>query len=624
MATPQPASPPMATSSSSIFQLPLFLPIATLTALTAYNIDLFQPIFWPFFWGLAVSLPLHASKNIILNAILDAEEQQKDSGVAVPLLFSKASAEFIFGPLHPVFEEFLHRYHVILSSLFGPPASTPTQSKPMDGEEPPQVPVTAPIIPKRVDWSLWSLQWAVRVSMLSVLWDPVARKRWGMVVVTLVAGHAGWVVARAAGVGKGGKEVLGREVRREKWNGGVVSALIWAGVLGTLGSVGLFAGEVVTAVPTMTAQVANFLSIPPQPPITPLSSPFIPLIPNLGILTGLTKNLVPPLRSTVLSQLDAQLTPTNLTATQTATIVSAGVGVYEAFLSESTGVPPHHDQEFHAAVEAFRGRFLLITDAVRLAANGDVVGFWGRLDRLLERLGRMERREVKRWSARSTSALPGILGPKSSISSSQFVFFSTLGTFVASRDGLTGTPPPFLAKPRPLHFFEPLSTSMLLTSASSSSRVSLSHILNVLLLSDISLKFLPSPFNQPPPQTPLPLWPPHPLDRHHLHPASRRTSHSNSRTSLRALARLHLDGNLLRSGLFLGAHLWAAAVAEGEIILDGMGSDGIVALDGFAFWLGWVKMGTPLGIVVGPWAVMAFRRGVMDVRKKMVEMGVRV
>ncbi|KAJ3131108.1 hypothetical protein HK100_006793 [Physocladia obscura] len=47
---------------------------------------------------------------------------------------------------------------------------------------------------------------------------------------------------------------------------------------------------------------------------------------------------------------------------------------------------------------------------------------------------------------------------------------------------------------------------------------------------------------------------------------------------------------------------------ESNILQEFLGTDGIAVVDGFSAWLGWMAFGSPFGLIIGPWAVVAFRR----------------
>jgi hypothetical protein len=61
------------------------------------------------------------------------------------------------------------------------------------------------------------------------------------------------------------------------------------------------------------------------------------------------------------------------------------------------------------------------------------------------------------------------------------------------------------------------------------------------------------------------------------------------------------------TGLLLG-HLYMSTVVEGQMMEEGMGTDGIAILDAFSIWMGWFRFGGVGGLVVGPFGFLSVRR----------------
>ncbi|KAJ3213366.1 hypothetical protein HDU67_002948 [Dinochytrium kinnereticum] len=647
-------------STAAFFKLParaswttLLIPSASLALLAAFNLDLFTPILWPFVWGLIASLPLHAAKSGILEAI----ETSVPPGASVAGWGVKVLVKFVFGPFHSVVWMALRTYHLAMSGLLSTPSTTPVRST----AEAAPVDVPVEIVPIKVDWALWSVQWAIRVSIASVLWNPVASYRWMVAAVTVMAGHAAYVVALRGGAvttvtrEKEGDDAAEKRDARE-WNDSVSSGLIWSCITCVLGASFVFGSEVVTSLPTMTSQLANFISLPHEAQLkmtTRSTSPAVnvlDVIPDLGIRTALASH-IPTLRSAVLSALDSKLNSTfpshNLSSVEAASIVAAGVGVYETFLSEmaedAASVEKGEEAHRHRAVEAFRSRFLLISDAVRHAAKGNFVGFLGAVGPAIGEIRahgamafKMDEQTRRFHNHRHgasidenivpvevlanvlpedvdaldpTSELGGILGPKVlDLLFSGIVFFSTLGTFVASHGGLKGWCSALLGNETVKSLMDPLAMAVNLNVRILTFRVLLTYMINELVLGNLSLILFPSPLatglgSLGNPLQPLAAASPFIAAVTTWAPVA--PPIATLGLPLAYLLFAVVDGSPVRAIAVLVVHLWAAAVAEGQIILEGMGEDGIPALDGFAFWLGWFKFGSPLGIVVGPWGLIS-------------------
>ncbi|KAJ3106591.1 hypothetical protein HDU97_005956 [Phlyctochytrium planicorne] len=662
-----------------------------LAALVAINFELMKPIIAPFAWALIISLPLHTIKTWLVDLAMGPEpkvdelNQPADRGLG---RFAFGSlGEFVFGPLFSLFRSILEAYHRTLSSFFSSissPTKTSFQKTPVaDGsnekvakeessskheENSKAVASSAepadPLKLKKTDYALWAVQWSIRVSFLSILWSVQARRNCLVVGATVLCAHAGFVVfGQGQGRRKKNHKASVSEQRSKKraaWNDSITSSLIWASLLGITGTTVYFGNEVVRSLPIATSQLASFVSIPPASLSSSLSSDF-------GIRSSLSQH-VPTIRSILLSTLDSKLNETfpahNISASEVGSIVAAGIGTYDAYLGRVELFAEETRQHHEHAVESFRSRFTLISDALRHAAGGDMVAFLGAIGPALgevrahgvdafrvdidphfkkyhevrrqetgaipeSRLNESasvvdsDKQERKTISPEEidrldpTSELPSILGPKIlDLLFSSLVFFSTLGTFVASEKGLKGYLADFLGYSVVESVVEPLSISLSLNVRLFTFRILISYLINEVILGDLSLALIPSPLS--PHSTTNPLLPLASISPWIAFVSSWAPMAPPLVTLGLPLAFLMytiVDGSGIRALLVVVVHLWAAAVAEGAIILDAMGDDGIPALDGFAFWCGWFRFDAPWGLILGPWAFMAFRRCIKSVGK---------
>ncbi|KAJ3030197.1 UNVERIFIED_CONTAM: Chitin synthase, class 2 [Siphonaria sp. JEL0065] len=568
--------------------------VAALCLVAALAHALLAPMFVPFAFGAALSVPLHRKKAAVV---------AKAAKVGAPpslqmLLVSILS--FVFGSVYTLLEAYIKVY----------------ERNPVEHAHRPIVDFREEALP----WPLFVLKWTIRATLLILSWSSASfRASLLLVAAGLVALRFASIHLNSAPTENPASPPLPPAKLKELWNEKITSLYIYSLVVLPLLATAFFANNLIAASPDLLYAGVSFIANP-VPTHTP--NPYS-VIPDVGIRKLVLQYGVAEARAHAIKLLDAELSLSfpgrNVSCVDAAKIALGGFQVYKEKLygvkaTDSSVVSSSSSlaSTSAASAEQFRARFPQVVEVIELAAYGrrietllklgpaiaevrwmgpDAFSFTLAVeDKTSSSYSSYHADGISEASLDPTGSVLGVVGPFfADLGFFSLVFFSTLGVLIYSDLGVHGYVARLVGKDLAAALIEPLDAAFLLNMDLLIFRVCLTHAVSIFVFpgNSVGLQVL-LPFIAVA-ATLMPMFP--------------------------IFLPLGIIPAVILFVVFNSP--WAALLVvyvqmfwspEQTIVDQHMGLDGIAIVDGFATWMGWMAFDMPAGLVIGPWCFVALRR----------------